>query len=164
MTAAAVVFDLDGTLVCLPVSWEALFEEFKRIMHVEALRPLVDTVSRADERTRREVFAAWDKAELAIYEGATSCGEGMRLYRQFAGNPKALVTLQGRAVVGLLLEKFELRFDVVVTREDSLFRAEQLRLAAEKLRVPVGDALFVGNADSDAAAAQKVGCRFLRVK
>jgi phosphoglycolate phosphatase-like HAD superfamily hydrolase len=88
----------------------------------------------------------------------------MKLYREFAGKPKALVTLQGKAVVTLILKKFGLSFDVVVTREDSLFRAEQLLMAAEKLKVPVGDLLFVGNADTDAAAAQKVGCQFQRVK
>ena len=161
---AAAVFDLDGTLLCLPVNWEALYEEFKRVMHVDVVRPLVDTVSRVDEKTRLEVFSAWDKAEVAIFENATACGEGMQLYREFAGKPKALVTLQGKAVVQLILEKFGLSFDVVVTREDSLFRAEQLQMAAEKLKVPPKNLLFVGNADSDAAAAQKVGFQFQRVK
>jgi HAD superfamily hydrolase (TIGR01549 family) len=161
---AAAVFDLDGTLACLPVDWETLFEDLKRVMHADTVRPLVDTVSRLDEKTRLEVFAAWDKAEVAIFESATTCGEGMQLYREFAGKPKALVTLQGKAVVTLLLERFGLSFDVVVTREDSLFRAEQLLMAAEKLKVPPKNLLFVGNADSDAAAAKKVGSQFQRVK
>jgi HAD superfamily hydrolase (TIGR01549 family) len=161
---AAVAFDLDGTLACLPVNYEALFAEFKRIMHVDVVRPVVDTVSHLDGKTQQEVFSAWDKAELAIFENATSCGEGMQLYRELAGKPKALVTLQGKAVVLLILKKFGFSFDVVVTREDSLFRAEQLNVAAEKLKVPVQDLLFIGNADSDVAAAQKVGCQFRRVK
>jgi HAD superfamily hydrolase (TIGR01549 family) len=161
---AAAVFDFDGTLACLPVDWEGLFEDLKRIMHVDNVRPLVDSVSRLDEKTRLEVFAVWDKAEVSIFESATACGEGMRLYREFAGKPKALVTLQGKAVVTLILEKFGLAFDVVVTREDSLFRAEQLLMAAEKFKVPPQKMLFVGNADSDAAAAKKVGCQFHRVK
>ena len=161
---AAAVFDLDGTLACLPVNWGALFEELKRVMHADTVRPLVDTVSRLDGKTRVEVFAVWDRAEVAIFQSATACGEGMRLYREFAGKPKALVTLQGKAVVTLILEKFGLSFDVVVTREDSLFRAEQLLMAAKKLKVPPKNLLFVGNADSDAAAAQKVGCQFQRIK
>ena len=161
---AAAVFDLDGTLVCLPVDWEALFEDLKRVMRVDSVRPLVDSVSRVDEKTRLEVFAVWDTAEVAIFESATACGEGMQLYREFTGKPKALVTLQGKAVVTLLLEKFGLAFDLVVTREDSLFRAEQLLMAAEKLKVPPKNLLFVGNADSDVAAAQKLGCQFQRVK
>jgi phosphoglycolate phosphatase-like HAD superfamily hydrolase len=133
-------------------------------MHVDVVRPVVDTVSQLDGKTQQEVFAAWDKAELAIFENATACGEGMQLYRELAGKPKALVTLQGKAVVLLILKKFGLSLDVVVTREDSLFRAEQLMMAAKKLKVPIQDLLFVGNADSDATAAQKVGCHFQRVK
>jgi HAD superfamily hydrolase (TIGR01549 family) len=161
---SAAAFDLDGTLACLPVNYEALFAEFKRIMHVDVVRPVVDTVSQLDGKTRQEVFAAWDKAELAIFENATSCGEGIHLYHELTGKPKALVTLQGKAVVLFILKKFGLSFDVVVTREDSLFRAEQLKIVAEKLDVPVQDLLFIGNADSDVAAAQEVGCQFQRVK
>jgi HAD superfamily hydrolase (TIGR01549 family) len=161
---SAAAFDLDGTLACLPVNYETLFAEFKRIMHMDVVRPVVDTVSQLDGKTRQEVFAAWDKAEIAIFENATSCVEGMQLYRELAGKPKALVTLQGKVVVLLILKKFGLSFDVVVTREDSLFRAEQLKVAAEKLKVSVQDLLFVGNADSDATAAQRVGCQFQRVK
>ena len=161
---AAAVFDLDGTLACLPVDYEGLFAEFKRIMHVDVVRPVVDTVSRLDGKTRLEIFAAWDKAELSIFENATACGEGMQMYKELAGKPKALVTLQGKAVVLHILKKFGLSFDVLVTREDSLFRSEQLQMAAEKLKVPIQDLLFVGNAETDVAAAQKVGCQFQRVK
>ncbi len=160
---SAVVFDLDGTLMCLPVNWEALFEEFKQIMHVDVVRPIVDTVSKVNEKTRQEVFAAWDKAETAIYDRATSCGDGAKLYQEYQNKPKALVTLQGKAVVKLILQKFHLSFDAIVTREDSLFRSEQLRIAAEKLNVPLKNVLFIGNADSDEEAALKVGCKFARV-
>ncbi len=162
--ASAVAFDLDGTLACLPINWEALFEEFKRIMQVDSVRPLVDTVSHADERTKRLIFAAWDKAEIAIFQQVTSCGEGLQLYQEFADKPKALVTLQGKAVVDQLLEKFSWNFDVVITREDSLFRTEQLIMAARMLNLPVTDILFIGNAESDEAAAAKVGCPFRKVK
>ncbi len=60
------VFDLDGTLVRLPIDYESLFEEFRRIMRVADVRPLVDTISRVDGRTRELVFGAWEKAELAV--------------------------------------------------------------------------------------------------
>src|SRR5512139_2586479 len=136
MTSDA-IFDLDGTLLCLPINWDKLFEEFKQIMHVDVVRPIVDTLSKADEKTRREVFAAWDKAETSVFAGAKPCAEGMQLYREYQNTPIALVTLQGRAVIKLILKKFELSFDVVVTREDSLFRAEQLKLTAEKLKFPL---------------------------
>jgi phosphoglycolate phosphatase-like HAD superfamily hydrolase len=160
----AVVFDLDGTLVNLPINYEELVGEFKEIMHMENVRPLVDTVSRVDDETRKKVFRAWDKAELAVSAKITVNDEGVKVYREYAEKPKALVTLQGRKVVDAVVTRFGLAFDVVVTRENSLFRAEQLRTAAEKLGVQMENVLFAGNADGDAVAAEKVGCQFLRVK
>jgi HAD superfamily hydrolase (TIGR01549 family) len=160
----AVVFDLDGTLVNLPINYEELLGEFKEIMRVENVRPLVDTVSRVDDETRKRVFRAWDKAELAVSAKITVNDESMKVYREYAEKPKALVTLQGRKVVDAVVARFGLAFDVVVTRENSLFRAEQLRTAAEKLGVQMENVLFVGNTEGDAVAAEKVGCQFLRVK
>ncbi len=161
---AAYVFDLDGTLACLPVNWEQLFEEFKRIMHIDAVRPLVDTISRTEGKMRQEVFSVWDRAESAAMKGTTACKEGISLYQEATGKPKALVTLQGKKIVDELTKRFGLTFDLVLTREDSLFRSEQLLMVSEKLKVPITEIMFVGNADTDEAAAKKVGCQFHRVK
>lgn len=73
-----VIFDLDGTLVHLPVDYTMLFDEFKQIMHFDNVRPVVATVSRVDEKTRKLVFEAWDKAELAVSGKITVNEEGMK--------------------------------------------------------------------------------------
>ena len=159
----AVVFDLDGTLVRLPIDYESLFEEFRRIMRVADVRPLVDTISRMDGRTRELVFGAWEKAELAVLGKVVANDKGMKVYGEFAGKRRALVTLQGKVVVEAVLRRFEFAFDVVVTREDALFRAAQLSKAVNQLGVDVRNVLFVGNTEGDAVAAEKVGCQFFRV-
>jgi phosphoglycolate phosphatase len=160
----AVVFDLDGTLVRLPIDYEALFEEFKRIMCVDEVRPLVDVISRANGRTRALVFKAWDKAEATVSGKITVNEEGRETYRKFASTRKALATLQGRTIVEAVLKQFSLVFDFVVTREDSLIRVDQLTKAINLLKAEPGNVLFVGNTEGDAAAAEKAGCQFLRVK
>jgi HAD superfamily hydrolase (TIGR01549 family) len=159
----AAVFDLDGTLVRLPIDYEALFAEFKRIMGVASVRPLVETVLRVDEKTREAVFVAWDRAELAVVEEVTVNAEGMDVYRMFGDKRKVLVTLQGRAIVAELAKRHGLVFEFVLTREDSLFREEQLAKAIDLLNVEPRNVLFVGNSDSDASAAEETGCQFRRV-
>ena len=159
----AVVFDLDGTLVRLPIDYDGLFAEFSKIMSDSNVRPLVDTVSRVDGKTRALVFAAWEKAELAVEKEISNNEEGMKIYKAHADKRKALVTLQGKTIVELIMRQFGLSFDVVVTREDALFRIDQLAKAAEKLKVNMQHVLFVGNTDGDAAAAEKLGCQFLRI-
>ena len=160
----AVAFDLDGTLVRLPIDYGTLFEEFKRIMRIKNVRPLVDTVSKADGKTRELVFCAWETAELSVFKEVSINESGMKIYRMHADKRKALVTLQGKAVVDAILRKFGLSFAAVVTREDALFRVDQLAKAAEQLKVKMPNLLFVGNSEGDAVAAKKLCCQFLMVE
>lgn len=159
----AVVFDLDGTLVNLPIDYKQLFSEFKKIMKKKEIRPLVDSVSNVDEITRDKVFKAWEKAELEVSCKISKNEMGLGIYRENKAKRKALVTLQGRAIVKIILRDFNLDFDVVVTREDALSRVHQIFSAVRKLEVETKNVLFVGNTEGDASAALEVGCEFLRI-
>lgn len=159
----AVIFDLDGTLIHLPVDYERLFREFSRIMETVDVRPLAKTISKLDEKTKKKVFEVWDNAELAALADATVNDEGIALYKKFSEKPRALVTMQGKALVQNVLERLGLSFNFVVTREYCLNRVEQLKIAAEKLGAQFQNILFIGNIDDDFLAAEKVGCQFLRV-
>jgi HAD superfamily hydrolase (TIGR01549 family) len=160
----AVIFDLDGTLIQLSIDYEKLFQEFRKIMKVSNLHPLVETVSKLDDKTRKEVFKVWDKAELAALAKMTVNDEGIKIYKKFPQKPKALITVQGKALVKAALERLELSFNVIFTREDSVNRVEQLKNAAQKLGTRIQNVLFVGNTENDFLAAKKVNCQFLRVK
>jgi phosphoglycolate phosphatase-like HAD superfamily hydrolase len=159
----AVIFDLDGTLVHLPINYEALFKEFSKIAKIYNIRPLTKTVPNLDEKTRKEIFEVWDNAEFAAQSKITANEEGSILYEKFCKKEKALVTMQGRTLVNNILKRFRLSFDAVFTREDSLDRVVQLKTVAQKLGVQLQNVLFVGNEDKDRLAAKEVGCQFLKV-
>lgn len=161
----AVVFDLDGTLLDLPIDYPKMFSEFKAIMGIAEVQPILKTVAEIkDPQTLRRVFEAWEKFELAIIDKITVHEEGMKLYREYAGLPKALVTMQGKETIHKILNKFQLSFDLVFTREDSFSRPEQLKAAIAKLGFSAQDVLFIGNMDNDEAAAKQVGCQFIKIK
>jgi HAD superfamily hydrolase (TIGR01549 family) len=160
----AVIFDLDGTLIHLPVDYVKLFKEFREIMHVDNVQPVTEVVSKLDKKTRQQIFKVWDKAELAAAPNIKINKEGMEIYKRFSMKAKAMVTMQGEAVVKKILPHLMLSFDSTVTREDSLNRTQQLENAAEKLKIQLVTILFVGNTENDALAAEKVGCQFLMVK
>jgi HAD superfamily hydrolase (TIGR01549 family) len=159
----AVIFDLDGTLIDLPLDYDRLYEKFSRILQVDDVRPVSKTVARLDRRTRGKIFEAWEEAELAVTEKITIKDEGIALYRKYKAKPKALVTMQGKALVQAVLKPLGLSFDLVLTREDSLNRVEQLRMAIERLKLDSGDVLFIGNTEGDLQATEGVKCQFLRV-
>jgi HAD superfamily hydrolase (TIGR01549 family) len=161
----AVVFDLDGTLLDLPIDYPSMFEKFKELMGVDEVRPILKTVAQIkDPQVLSQVFDVWTGFELAIINKTAVHEEGMLLYQQYAALPKALVTMQGKKTVQKILQKFDLNFDAAFTREDSFSRAEQLKYAMAKLGFSPADVLFVGNMDNDEAAAKQVGCQFIRVK
>ena len=160
----AVVFDLDGTLVNLPINWENLFEEIRGITGKQKVRPLTEVVASLDEETLKKALEAWDRFELASCPNITLHEEGMNEYRKYAEKRKGLVTLQGKKIVNFILERFNLDFEVILTREDSLSRNEQLKLIIQKLNVPRRNMLFLGNAKTDALAAKEIGCNFKQIK
>ncbi len=162
---SAFIYDLDGTLIDLPINYWAMFADFKQILGVSEVQPLLDTIQKiTDFQQRKRVFDTWERYEMAVIQKTILHEEGIRIYKANVDKPKALVTLQSRKVAGVIAEKFKLTFNAVFTREDSINRAEQLKMAAQKLNIPLQDILFVGNSDNDAAAAKQVGCQFRKVK
>jgi len=160
----AVIFDLDGTLIHLSVNYEKLLQEIKNITKKNNLRPLAEAISRLNVKTRKEVFKVWDNAELAAASKVKVNDEGIRIYKKFSQKPTALVTLQGKALVKIALERLGLSFNLIVTREDSLDRVKQLKHAARKLKTQFQNVLFVGNTEGDFLAAKEVGCHFFWMK
>lgn len=160
----AVIFDLDGTLIDLPLDYERLLRKFRKILNVSDVRPLTKMVAGLDGETKKEIFKVWDESELALTNKIKLKDEGMFLYRKYRAKPKALVTMQGKALVKAILDPLGLSFRFMLTREDSLDRVEQLQKAIQKLRVYSGDVLFIGNTEGDLQATGDIKCQFLRVK
>jgi HAD superfamily hydrolase (TIGR01549 family) len=159
----AVIFDLDGTLIYLPIDYKRLFQRFSEIMKTSDIHPLTEKILELDKETRERIFEVWSNAELEAMTDITVNKDGMALYRKFLEKPKALVTMQGEMLVKNVLKRLDLSFNFVITRERCLDRVQQLKMAARKLRVSFSNLLFIGNTENDFLSAKKVGCQFLRV-
>jgi HAD superfamily hydrolase (TIGR01549 family) len=159
----ALVFDLDNTLVYLPIDYEKLFQDFGKIMETENVRPLTKTIPKLEEKTKNRIFKTWEKAELEASRKIRENKNGMAVYGKFCEQSKALITLQGRTVTDAILKLTGLSFKAIVTREDSFDRIEQLDIAMQKLDVKPSNVLFVGDSEGDISAARAVGCHFLKV-
>src|SRR3972149_6490879 len=67
----AVVFDLDGTLVNLPIDYEKLFQEVRERAKISDAHPITKTISKLDAKTKGEIFKIWDKLEATAWQQGT---------------------------------------------------------------------------------------------
>jgi len=161
---SAYVFDFDGTLFDLPVDWKAVRRDLfamtgVRMEEVSIFRIIKElTVTNAPLRAR--LFGAIDAHEAPAAETAEPIPGAMELISSLSARAGlGLVTMQGRAACSRVLERKGVlgRFRVVLTREDSLDRSEQILAACRALDAHPGDALFVGDKKSDLEAGREVG-------
>ncbi len=158
------VFDLDGTLVSIPVEWESVREDLRAIFKTSnSFSPLFKSLARfllQKPGLRGRVFETMDKSELAAVP-TSSLMEGVipTLAALSESAKLSLVTMQGRRACEALLSRFGLTsfFPRFFTREDSLERSQQIELARAQFEARRGEVLFVGDRLNDVAAAREVG-------
>ncbi len=152
----AVVFDMDGTLT-RPVL------DFPRIRtEIGIAEPLLENMLALPPGPARErAFEILERFEEAAAEGSELNDDVREVLGFLAGRgvPAALVTRNSRASVRRVLEKHELRFEVVVAREDGPVKPspEPLWLICERLSVPPPQALMVGDFKFDVLAGRNAG-------
>ena len=161
---AAYIFDLDGTLFAIPVDWSKVREEvsmmagasigdsplFLKVEQLVSIRPSM----------RETLFQMLDQHELKAVSGASPMSGTVELLSHLSKVAKlGLVTMQGIAACDKILGRHGLGevFDVLVTREDSLDRTAQLRIAMRSLASSPSGTLFTGDKASDVACGRRAG-------
>jgi phosphoglycolate phosphatase len=161
---SAYIFDLDGTLFTIPVDWSGVRKE----LAAELGEPIGDSplFSKLKEAInsrpslKPRLFSIIESYELRAVESAKQEeGASELLYSLFEAAKLALVTMQGRRVTDDILRAHKLAdlFEVVVTREDSIDRAEQLQLAMKRLGAKPAEVLFTGDRLNDVISAKRAG-------
>ncbi|MEM1514810.1 MAG: HAD-IA family hydrolase [Candidatus Bathyarchaeia archaeon] len=159
-----VIFDLDGTLVNLPIDYEKLRNEIAGILKVRRVNSILNTLLNINEESRAEIFKILDAYELNAIKNMREIAEGIKIYNDSRNKVRCLVTLQGELAVKEIMRVAGLSFDVIITREFSLDRYEQIKAVIERFNVSPGEVLFVGDRETDEKAAKKIGCNFILIK
>jgi len=161
----ALITDLDGTLVDLKIDWDSLRERVRKAMGWEhPLKPLGVSIPQAarNEEEVRKAFLIVEEAELEAAERAKP-DAGLREFlnkMKDRGIKLGLVTMQASRPARRALEKLGVLdlFDVIVTRDQSLNRKEQILLVLKKLGVDPKNCIFVGDMSWDVNAGKELGC------
>jgi HAD superfamily hydrolase (TIGR01549 family) len=147
----AVLFDMDGTLT------EPLldFTLIKREMGIGDV-PILEALARLPEPARAEAVAVLMRHEDHAAENSTlnpGCTELLRWLDEAAVRV-ALVTRNSRRSVEVVMRRHALPFDVLVTRDDCVYKPspDPLLLACRRLEVGPPDAWMVGDGSHDVQA------------
>ena len=161
---AAYIFDLDGTLFTIPVDWLKVREEVSKMAGAPiGDTPLflkVDQLISVRPSIRGTLFAMLDLHELKALAAAAPVSGAFELLSHLSKVAElGLVTMQGSTACDKILGRHHLGelFDVLVTREDSLDRAVQLRIALRSLSSSPKDTLFTGDRLNDVVCGRRAG-------
>ncbi len=161
---AAYIFDLDGTLFAIPVDWLKVREELSKMAGASiGNTPIflkVEQLISVRPSIRGTLFAMLDLHELKAVAAATPVSGAFELLSRLSKVAKlGLVTMQGLTACDKILGRHHLGdlFDVLVTREDSLDRAVQLRIALQSLSSSPKDTLFTGDRLNDVVCGRRAG-------
>jgi HAD superfamily hydrolase (TIGR01549 family) len=165
------VFDLDGTLISLPVEWDKVREELRGLTGTSLeFAPFFLDVQRVvakDPLLLGPIMRTIDKYEALAVPKARLEDGAMEALSSLSGRSKlSLVTMQGRAACDRVLEGLGIGrfFASSFTREDSMDRTAQVRMAIASLEAKEQEAVFVGDRINDLKAARAVGVRFVMIR
>jgi len=160
----AVIFDLDGTLITLPVNYDRLRERLRSLLKTDhPIKPLFESI----EALTKEERSLRARAYEIVYEEEGVAIDALKPRRGLKkvlktlkgkGFRIGLVTLQGKTTATRALEKIGVSdlFDIVITREHSIDREAQIRHALRMLGTESG--VMIGDRIEDMKAGQSLGC------
>jgi HAD superfamily hydrolase (TIGR01549 family) len=165
------IFDLDGTLVKLPIRYELLQKNLKDFFNIEDdLSPLIPSIIEHAQNNQNIIDKAFEiicKEEL-IASNSFEIIEGLDDVIQHIISQNytiSLVTMQCRKSVDIILKKLNIfkNFSSIITRDDYPDRFLQIKHTCEVLNFSSSDVIVIGDRIHDINSATKANCESILV-
>ncbi len=156
MKLQCVIFDMDGTVVDVSYDWKRIKEEL-----MTRGKPILAYLSSLKEPERSEKWKVLEKYENEATQNAR-LKKGMREFLNYLSVhevKKALVTNNSQKNVSSLLKKFDLVFDLILSRESGLWKPSGAPFleVLKKLELQREECCVVGDSHFDVKAANDAG-------
>ena len=161
-----IIFDLDGTLIKLPINYEKIFEKLRILFDTkDEFKPLIPSIISKSNNDPVLLQNAFD----IICEEETKATNNFDVidgtidiltYLKKQNFELCLVTMQCKNAAKLALDKIQISkfFTSIITRDDTNQRSEQIKKSLEKLSLIPENVLMVGDRIHDVHSAKQVGC------
>jgi len=161
-----IIFDLDGTLIRLPIRYEAIFEKLQNLFDTQdEFKPLIPTILEKANNDVKLIQQAFD----LICEEETQAAKNFKIidnaidtlnYFKNRNYSLSLVTMQCMKAAKLVLDKMQISelFSSIITRDDSIQRSIQIKNSVEILSLSPDNVIVIGDRIHDVQSAKEVGC------
>ena len=161
-----IVFDLDGTLIQLPIDYKKIQKDLKEFFNISnELKPLIPTIIKLSKNDQNKIRTSFDlicKEEILASDNFKTMNNALETLKFFKSKNLSLclVTMQCKDALGKILQKLQIPdlFDSVISRDESFDRQKQIELSLQNIVLTPSEILVVGDRIHDIESAKKIGC------
>ena len=166
-----IIFDLDGTLIKLPVRYELLLNNLRKFFDTtDEFKPLIPSIvkkSQGDRIKLKNAFNLICDEELVAANNFELIDNAIQILNYFKSKNYTigLVTMQCRKAVEKILSSIKISeiFSSIITRDEHYDRFEQIKKMFEALNLSPKEVLMIGDRIHDVESAHKAGCKAVLV-
>ena len=160
----AVLFDMDGTLTVPNIDWKELRA---RVGVAEGVGIMEHVYALSGLEARRADLIVRETEMTSVCDAVANQGLG-QLFDQLENKPwkRALITNNHRVAMERVVSTFDLRFDLLMSREDAPLKPapDLLLLALERFEISPEEAVFIGDGRYDREASAAAGVRYIHLE
>lgn len=162
----AIIFDMDGTLIRLPINYEKIFKKLKILFDTnDEFKPLIPSIiskSNDDSVLLQNAFDIICEEEIVASKDFEVIDGTIDIlnYLRSKNFKLCLVTMQCQNAAKFALDKIQISkfFSSIITRDDANQRSDQIKKSLQTLELNPENVLMVGDRIHDVHSAKQVGC------
>jgi len=159
----AIFFDMDGTITRPHIDWPAL----RRQVGVPQGVPIMEYADSLPPKKRERAHAQVEAAELEAAEQSELNPGAGELLRALRTQPLklALITNNNRSAMHIIVDKFHLKFDLLLSREEAPLKPapDMVLYALERFQLTPTEVCFVGDGNYDRLASEAAGVPYIHL-